>query len=51
MIVHLKLLMVNSPFIALLYARVVIGENSTFLGGESILKAHGVEVVNLNLES
>jgi len=31
--------------------RCVMGENETFVGGESILKAHGVEVVNLNLDS
>ncbi|BGP01999.1 Cytosine deaminase [Rhodotorula toruloides] len=31
--------------------RCVMGENDTFLGGESILQAHGVEVVNLNLDS
>lgn len=28
-----------------------MGENETFVGGESILKDHGVEVVNLNLDS
>ena len=26
------------------------GENSTFVGGEQILKDHGVEVVNLDLQ-
>lgn len=31
--------------------RCVMGENNTFVGGESILKDHGVEVVNLNLDS
>jgi len=31
--------------------RCVMGENETFVGGESILKDHGVEVVNLNLDS
>ncbi|GAA5922193.1 hypothetical protein JCM3775_003525 [Rhodotorula graminis] len=31
--------------------RCVIGENETFLGGESILRDHGIEVVNLNLDS
>ncbi|BGP42267.1 Cytosine deaminase [Rhodotorula kratochvilovae] len=31
--------------------RCVMGENDTFLGGESILRDHGVEVVNLNLDS
>jgi len=31
--------------------RCVMGENDSFLGGESILKSHGVEVVNLNLDS
>lgn len=30
--------------------RVVIGENSTFLGAEDLLRSHGVEVVNLNSE-
>jgi creatinine deaminase len=35
---------------ALLYRipRVVIGENRTFLGGEDLLRARGVEVVNLD---
>jgi cytosine deaminase len=28
--------------------RVVIGENSTFVGGEELFAAHGVELVNLN---
>jgi creatinine deaminase len=28
-------------------ARVVIGENKTFLGGESYLEQRGIEVVNL----
>ena len=28
-------------------ARVVIGENKTFVGGENLLKQHGVEVVVL----
>jgi cytosine/creatinine deaminase len=28
--------------------RVVIGENRTFLGAEDLLRAHGVEVVNLD---
>lgn len=28
--------------------RVVIGENRTFMGAEDLLRAHGVEVVNLN---
>jgi creatinine deaminase len=28
-------------------ARVVIGENKTFLGGESYLKQRGIEVVNM----
>lgn len=28
-------------------SRVVIGENNTFLGGESYLKQRGVEVINL----
>ena len=28
--------------------RVVIGENSTFLGGEALLKSRGVEVVVLD---
>lgn len=27
--------------------RVVMGENETFVGGEGILKDHGVEVINL----
>ena len=31
--------------------RCVMGENDTFVGGESILKDHGVEIVNLNLDS
>ncbi|POY72302.1 hypothetical protein BMF94_4604 [Rhodotorula taiwanensis] len=31
--------------------RCVMGENETFLGGEGILQSHGVEVVNLNLDS
>ncbi|KAK4052475.1 cytosine deaminase [Microbotryomycetes sp. JL201] len=31
--------------------RCVMGENDTFVGGEGILKDHGVEVVNLNLDS
>ncbi|GAA5851454.1 hypothetical protein JCM3766R1_000332 [Sporobolomyces carnicolor] len=31
--------------------RCVMGENETFVGGEGILKDHGVEVVNLNLDS
>lgn len=31
--------------------RCVMGENDTFVGGESILKDHGIEVVNLNLDS
>lgn len=30
--------------------RVVIGENTTFLGGEDLLKGSGVEVVVLNSE-
>ena len=30
--------------------RVVIGENSTFLGAEDLLRSHGVEIVNLNSE-
>lgn len=30
--------------------RVVVGENETFMGGEALLKQHGVEVVNLNDE-
>jgi cytosine deaminase len=30
--------------------RVVIGENRTFLGAEDLLRAHGVEVVNLESE-
>jgi cytosine deaminase len=28
--------------------RVVIGENRTFMGGEDLLRAKGVEVVNLD---
>jgi cytosine deaminase len=28
--------------------RLVIGENRTFLGGEDLLRARGVEVVNLD---
>jgi len=28
--------------------RVVVGENRTFLGAEDLLRAHGVEVVNLD---
>ncbi len=28
--------------------RVVIGENRTFMGAEDLLRAHGVEVVNLD---
>ncbi|KAK5113068.1 hypothetical protein LTR62_003647 [Meristemomyces frigidus] len=28
-------------------ARVVMGENNTFIGGESTLKQHGIEIVNL----
>jgi len=28
-------------------SRVVIGENNTFLGGESYLKQRGIEVINL----
>jgi cytosine deaminase len=28
--------------------RVVLGENSTFLGGEDLLRARGVEVVDLD---
>ncbi|GAA5965399.1 hypothetical protein JCM21900_004783 [Sporobolomyces salmonicolor] len=31
--------------------RCVMGENDTFVGGEGILRDHGVEVVNLNLDS
>ncbi|GAA5959500.1 hypothetical protein JCM3765_002348 [Sporobolomyces pararoseus] len=31
--------------------RCVMGENETFVGGESILRDHGVEIVNLNLDS
>lgn len=31
--------------------RCVMGENDTFVGGEATLVAHGVEVVNLNLDS
>jgi cytosine/creatinine deaminase len=30
--------------------RVVVGENRTFMGAEDLLRAHGVEVVNLDLE-
>ncbi|SCV71379.1 BQ2448_2967 [Microbotryum intermedium] len=30
--------------------KVVLGENDTFLGGESILRDHGVEVINLDSE-
>ncbi|KDE02555.1 hypothetical protein MVLG_06890 [Microbotryum lychnidis-dioicae p1A1 Lamole] len=30
--------------------KVVLGENESFLGGESILRDHGVEVVNLDSE-
>lgn len=30
--------------------RVVLAENSTFLGAEDLLRQHGVEVVNLDLE-
>ncbi|KAI5964511.1 FCY1 [Candida theae] len=30
--------------------RVVVGENETFMGGEALLKEHGVEVINLNDE-
>jgi cytosine deaminase len=30
--------------------RVVLGENKTFLGAEDLLRAHGVEVVNLDNE-
>jgi creatinine deaminase len=30
--------------------RVVIGENRTFMGAEDLLRAHGVEVVNLDSE-
>ena len=30
--------------------RVVLGENRTFMGAEDHLRAHGVEVVNLNSE-
>jgi len=29
-------------------ARVVLGENKTFVGGERYLKRRGIEVVNLN---
>ena len=29
--------------------RVVVGENRTFVGGEDLLRSHGVEVVNLDL--
>jgi creatinine deaminase len=28
-------------------SRVVLGENKTFLGGESYLREHGVEVINM----
>ncbi|EJU01231.1 cytidine deaminase-like protein [Dacryopinax primogenitus] len=31
-------------------SRVVMGENSTFVGGEDFLKSRGVEVVNLDLD-
>ncbi|ORY48825.1 cytosine deaminase [Leucosporidium creatinivorum] len=31
--------------------RCVMGENETFVGGEGVLQAHGVEVVNLDLDS
>lgn len=31
--------------------RCVMGENTTFVGGEGILKDYGVEVINLNLDS
>ncbi|GAA6029110.1 hypothetical protein JCM8097_001604 [Rhodosporidiobolus ruineniae] len=31
--------------------RCVMGENDTFVGGEATLREHGVEVVNLNLDS
>jgi cytosine deaminase len=30
--------------------RVVLGENRTFMGAEELLRAHGVEVVNLDSE-
>jgi len=30
--------------------RLVMGENSTFVGGEAFLKSRGVEVVNLDLQ-
>lgn len=30
--------------------RVVLGENETFMGAEDLLRAHGVEVINLNSE-
>lgn len=30
--------------------RVVIGENETFLGAEDLLRSHGVEVINLDLD-
>ncbi len=30
--------------------RVVLGENETFMGAENLLRANGVEVVNLNSE-
>jgi cytosine deaminase len=29
-------------------ARVVLGENNTFLGGEDYLRQRGIEVINLN---
>ena len=29
-------------------ARVVLGENTTFVGGEEYLKQRGIDVVNLN---
>lgn len=40
----------HSTGACLLYgiARVVIGENRTFLGGESYLRQRGVEVVNID---
>src|SRR5918996_125540 len=31
--------------------RVVMGENRTFVGAEDLLREHGVEVVNLDLEA
>jgi len=31
-------------------SRVVLGENETFMGAEDLLRANGVEVVNLNSE-